>query len=545
MKQQRIQPPLRMALSLALIGLLSMTAMAGRKDAGSSRLTGQSVSGHAKRTALAGITAAAAPKRILIYGPTLDNSVAPNEKTVAEAAGHTVTVADEATWAAMTTAQFASYDAIVLGDPSCDNYGGIELLATANATKSVWSRAITGSIYVQGTDPVWHGSSDDDPVAATQVLMLDGINFVAGGPGTGLYVSLSCFYVSESETPVDVLSSIGDFQAIDSECSDAVTIVNPTHPAMAGLTSADLSDWGCSTHELITKFPSNFEVLATAVRPSDSASLPYIIASVRSVNPIDDAGNFVRQQYRDFLNREADPDGLAFWTNEIMLCGSDAQCVQDRRINVSAAYFLSIEFQETGYLVYRVYKASYGNLPNAPVPITLNEFQPDTKEIEQGVIVNQAGWETLLENNKQAFTAEFVQRSRFAATYPTSMSPEALVDALFTNAGVLPASSDRTAAINEFGSALTTADLAARARALRDVAENSTLNQQEFNRAFVLMQYFGYLRRNPNEPPEPTLDYQGYSFWLDKLNTFNGNFVQAEMVKAFLDSTEYRQRFSP
>ena len=92
---------------------------------------------------------------------------------------------------------------------------------------------------------------------------------------------------------------------------------------------------------------------------------------------------------------------------------------------------------------------------------------------------------------------------------------------------------------------MTTADLAARARALRDVAENSTLNQQEFNRAFVLMQYFGYLRRNPNEPPEPTLDYQGYSFWLDKLNTFNGNFVQAEMVKAFLDSTEYRQRFSP
>jgi hypothetical protein len=76
------------------------------------------------------------------------------------------------------------------------------------------------------------------------------------------------------------------------------------------------------------------------------------------------------------------------------------------------------------------------------------------------------------------------------------------------------------------------------------VAENSTLRAQEFNRAFVLMQYFGYLRRNPYDPPELTLDYQGYDFWLTKLNNFNGHFVAAEMVKAFLVSAEYRRRFS-
>src|SRR6266536_4169095 len=104
---------------------------------------------------------------------------------------------------------------------------------------------------------------------------------------------------------------------------------------------------------------------------------------------------------------------------------------------------------------------------------------------------------------------------------------------------------DRTAAIDEFGSATTTSDLAARSRVLRRAAENSTLAQQEFNRAFVLMQYFGYLRRNPNDPPEPTLDFQGYNFWLTKLNQFNGNYINAEMVKAFLSSSEYRQRFAP
>ena len=67
--------------------------------------------------------------------------------------------------------------------------------------------------------------------------------------------------------------------------------------------------------------------------------------------------------------------------------------------------------------------------------------------------------------------------------------------------------------------------------------------RQEFNRAFVLMQYFGYLRRNPFDAPEQTLDFTGYNFWLDKLNTFRGNFQQAEMVKAFLDSIENRKRF--
>ena len=88
-------------------------------------------------------------------------------------------------------------------------------------------------------------------------------------------------------------------------------------------------------------------------------------------------------------------------------------------------------------------------------------------------------------------------------------------------------------------------DAAARGRALRRVAENPTLTQQEFNRAFVLMQYFGYLRRNPNDAPEPTLDFQGYNFWLEKLKQFNGDFVEAEMVKSFIVSIEYRQRFGP
>jgi hypothetical protein len=101
---------------------------------------------------------------------------------------------------------------------------------------------------------------------------------------------------------------------------------------------------------------------------------------------------------------------------------------------------------------------------------------------------------------------------------------------------------NRAKAIDEFTST-TPADAAARARALRLVAEDPMLAQQEFNRAFVLMQYFGYLQRDPNTGPDT--DFSGYNFWLNKLNQFNGNFVNAEMVKAFITSAEYRQRFGP
>ena len=252
---------------------------------------------------------------------------------------------------------------------------------------------------------------------------------------------------------------------------------------------------------------------------------------------------FVRQQYLDFLNREPDAAGYAFWINQINSCGSDQQCIEIKRINVSAAFFLSVEFQQTGYLVYRTYKASYGDIAGTPVPVRLSEFLPDTRQIGHDVIVNQSGWEALLEANKQAFFSDFVQRTRFTTAFSSGLTAQQFVDKLYTNVGLAPASgTNRAAAVSEFNST-TPADAAARARALRLVAEDPMVAQQEFNRAFVLMEYFGYLQRNPNDAPEATLDFGGYNFWLTKLNQFNGNFVNAEMVKAFITSTEYKQRF--
>jgi len=143
-----------------------------------------------------------------------------------------------------------------------------------------------------------------------------------------------------------------------------------------------------------------------------------------------------------------------------------------------------------------------------------------------------------LEDNKNSFTQEFVPRPRFTSAFPSTMTPAQFVDTLNRNAGNPLSPSEANQLANELAGGART-----RAQVLRAVAEDPDLNNTEFNRAFVLMQYFGYLRRNPNDPQDS--DYTGYDFWLTKLNQFNGNYIDAEMVKAFISSIEYRQRFGP
>ena len=412
-------------------------------------------------------------------------------------------------------------------------------------------------------------------------------------------------------------------------------------------------------------------------------------------NPIDDPSFFVRQHYLDFLNREPDTAGFNFWVNEITQCGSNAQCVEVKRVNVSAAFFLSIEFQRTGLLAYAAHRAAFGpTAPGLPAPVLYGNFMRDLQALQRNLVFGQPGFEAQLEANKQAYFDEFVTRPEFVAKYPSTLTNEQYVDALLASANLSPDdfivnmtnsqeappanpttttgaprprsygtarfrfNSDRTAltmnatvfnldltgsqtadtndnltnahihasaaspppatrpvvwgfigtpfnnnnpndtAVTPFGSGVggtvsatwdapegNNTTLAAqlsnlregrayvnfhssqfpggeirgnfpalaafrdslvaglnggsltRAAVLRRVAESQDLQTREFNAAFVLMEYFGYLRRDP--------DPSGYNFWLDKLNSFGGNFIQAEMVKAFISSAEYRQRFGP
>jgi len=254
---------------------------------------------------------------------------------------------------------------------------------------------------------------------------------------------------------------------------------------------------------------------------------------------INDADFFVNQQYVDFLGRFPDQDGLNYWTSQITACGTNAGCVDFLRANTSGAFFLSIEFQETGYLVYRMYKTGFGNLSGLPVPVRLNEFLKDTQRIGQGVQVGVGNWQAQLEANKQAYALAFVQTPQFVAAYPSSMSADQFMTQLDNNAGNVLSPAEKLAILGVIGGI--PEDVTRRAAAIRMIADDVDLKNAEFNKAFVLMQYFGYMRRNPTDAPDNNLD--GFNFWLTKLNQFNGNFVQAEMVKAFIVSGEYLNRF--
>jgi endonuclease G len=244
--------------------------------------------------------------------------------------------------------------------------------------------------------------------------------------------------------------------------------------------------------------------------------------AVFSGNAIDTADYFVRQHYLDFLGREPDESGFNFWSDQITSCAGDAGCIERRTISVSAAYFLSIEFQQTGGLVDGLYRASYARAPRYA------EFMPDTAVVAQGVVVGPTDWAERLAANKQAFVDAWVQRAEFRAAYE-GLSNSAFVDQLIANAGG-GFNGDRAALVSGLNHNTMT-----RAAVLSQVVENEGFVRSKSNQMFVMMEYFGYLRRDPDE--------SGYAFWLKKLNQFDGNFEQAEMVKAFIRSGEYRDRF--
>ena len=243
-----------------------------------------------------------------------------------------------------------------------------------------------------------------------------------------------------------------------------------------------------------------------------------------TTNPIDTSSFFVRQHYLDFLGREPDDAGLAFWTNEIEQCGADAGCREAKRVNVSGAFFLSIEFQDSGFLVERINKLAF------ETNVSYRTFVKEAREIGEGVIVGQGQWRPQLDANRRAYAEKFTTRATFREQFPESLTAAQYVERLNARASGALSTSEFSALVTGLEAGTET-----RGSVLLKVADDEDFRRREFAPAFVLMQYLGYLRRDPDEV--------GFNFWLDKLNQFGGDFVRAEMVKAFINSEEYRRRF--
>jgi hypothetical protein len=234
-------------------------------------------------------------------------------------------------------------------------------------------------------------------------------------------------------------------------------------------------------------------------------------ANSNAPNPIDLTDFFIRQHYLDFLNREPDPNGFQGWRDTLNNCPQgDTRC---DRIEVSSAFYRSPEFQSRGFFVYSFYVASLGRFPRYA------EFMPDMS----GVSGFQSQQEE--EASKVAFIADFMSRAEFKNRYDSKTQARAYVDELERAAGVTLSNKEQLIADLEQGRKT-------RAEVLRAVAESAEVSVKYFNQAFVVMEYFGYLRRDPDAL---------YQHWIDTVNGAPNDYRQ--MVNGFLNSAEYRSRF--
>jgi hypothetical protein len=208
------------------------------------------------------VSSEAAAKKILIYGPALapSSTFSNTEATIAEDLGYEVTIKSAGQWGNMTTAQFASYNAIVFPDNGCPKGGpGVEVFAAANQNKAKWSAAITGPMVLYASDPVFHAEfCCGDPADKIQ-LIKNALQYAAGGATTGLYVCFSCL-IENPPGKLAFLSKIGKFE-LTSQSSDNIHIQKPNHPLAAGLTDSEVSNWSETSHSFFTQHPRYFQVI--------------------------------------------------------------------------------------------------------------------------------------------------------------------------------------------------------------------------------------------------------------------------------------------
>jgi hypothetical protein len=255
-------------------------------------------------------------------------------------------------------------------------------------------------------------------------------------------------------------------------------------------------------------FPIPDKAVALATANAGAAS---------GTNPIDDPRVFVRAQYLDFLEREPDEPGLAYWTNQLLTCTPEQNnCADEQRVKVSAAFLFEKEFQDTGLFLYCLYEGTLGRPP------TYAEFASDRKKIIGG---------PNLETSKDAFLKDWVTRAQFLEAYPSTQNPEQFISALLKTINAVSGADlkrEKQSLVDEL------AKSSDKPAALRKLIEDRSFRRAESDRAAIAMQYFGYLRRDPDE--------RGVRFWLKILSKHQDEDYRS-MVRAFITSQEYRTRF--
>ncbi|MGI8655302.1 MAG: S8 family serine peptidase [Pyrinomonadaceae bacterium] len=352
-------------------------------------------------------------------------------------------------------------------------------------------------------------------------------NYVFNAPQSLTFSDLSANQTANFTGTVRSYTISGRITDVNSNIVQGIYVAVTVNGAAAGVIPVDangnytLSGTSGSTYTLTPSKAGYVFFLPSQTVSNLSANVTLGNFTALNATQLDDTTFFVEQHYKDFLARGSDPGGLAYWSGLINQCNGDAQCIDGQRVSVSAAFFIEQEFQESGNYVYRLYK---GTLNRRPI---FTEFNADRSQVVGG---------TGLAASKQALADAWVARPEFTQKYGQNPTPDQLVDALIasiktTTGNTVDLSSQRQTYLSELQSG------ASRGQVVRELIEQQAFQQAEFNRAFVLMQYFGYLRRDP--------DQGGYDFWLGILTNKlpNDSSGYRAMVKAFMTSIEYRARF--
>lgn len=358
----------------------------------------------------------------------------------------------------------------------------------------------TWTLYVRDDDGGDFGPTD----IGLWALIINGAtagNAVIGGhiaAEDGTAVSGSTVNLSGTQSRKTITNANGDYR-FDQVESNGFYTVTPAHPTY------NFSPASRSFSQVGEKTEAVFSATSNGERR----------------NPLDTAEYFVRQQYVDLLGREPEERGFNYWSDRILECGSEQACINARRRDVAAAFFIEAEFQQTGSFIYKVYKGALGRPP------LYSEYSIDRQQVVGGVN---------LETDRQRFTDAFVQRSEFVEKYRGENTAESFVDALLRNvqqASGVDLSSERDQMLRRYNSGGNLNE--SRSLVLRGLTDSTAFDRREYNAGFVLGEYFGFLRRDPER--------EGYDFWLDVLdNRETGNF--GGMVCAFITSAEYQLRFS-
>lgn len=238
------------------------------------------------------------------------------------------------------------------------------------------------------------------------------------------------------------------------------------------------------------------------------------------LNPIDDAKFLISQQYTDLFARDPERAVIDRFATDISQCASHSDCLKARRIDLATSLLEQSDLQTSALFISSLYAASYGRRPS------LSEFEKDRKVLSSDDKVAEV---------QLAFAQAFVQRTDFLNKYPAGMKGAEFVDTILatvrraTGVNLAASRSDLMASFDNTPSG--------RAKVLIRLVSRKDFVEALYNPSVVMLHYFAFLRRDPDE--------SGFNSWVEVLRSKPLRDADAvrSVTCAFLNSTEYQLRF--